>query len=125
MTTDVAEAKQLALAALKSPKIFAVNNSANWRQQSRLIYERIVEQKRIGDVKFVNAFWGADLSWLFEDIKNVGWNSPSGNMVGNGMCWGQLSHTLAWIYKVTDLTPTLVFAFLGHSEITGADIYSR
>lgn len=125
MTTDVAEAKQLALAALQSPKIFAVNNTANWRRQSRLIYERIVEQKCIGEVKFVSAFWGADLAWLFEDSKNVGWNAPSGHMVGNGMGWGQLSHTLAWIYKVTDLTPTQVFALLGHSENTGADIYSR
>jgi predicted dehydrogenase len=64
------------------------------------------------------------LKWLFEDPNNVGWVKPSGSMLGNGFCWGQLSHTLAWIYKVTGLTPASVFAFLTNSEITGADIYA-
>ena len=43
-------------------------------------------------------------------------------MQGNGFCWGQLSHTLAWIYQMTSLTPSKVHAFLGMSENTGADV---
>ena len=127
MTTDVVDARTLAEAAIKSQthKIFAINNSANWRSQTRDIYERIVHQQVLGQLTFVSAFFGVDLGWLFEDPRNTGWNCPSGNMVGNGLCWGQLSHTLAWVYKVTGLVPESVFAMLGHSTKTGADIHAR
>lgn len=46
-------------------------------------------------------------------------------MKGNGFGWGQFSHTFAWLYRVTGLTPESVFAFTGKSDITGADIYDR
>lgn len=40
----------------------------------------------------------------------------------NGFGWGQLSHMLSWIFKVTALQPTQAFAFLGRSERSGADL---
>jgi hypothetical protein len=123
----VHDAQQLAHAALSlSPRvIFAVNHTANWRTQTRDIHDRLVRQRVLGDLIFVSAFFGVDLAWLFEDPRNTGWNVPSGTMKGNGFCWGQLSHTLAWIYKVTDLVPERVFALLGHSDKTGADVCAR
>ena len=41
-------------------------------------------------------------------------------MIGNGMAWGQLSHTLAWVLHVTGLQPRTVYAEMGHSLVTGA-----
>ena len=63
--------------------------------------------------------------WLFEDPINEGWIESTGTMKGNGFGWGQFSHTFAWLYRVTGLTPESVFAFTGKSDITGADIYDR
>jgi hypothetical protein len=45
-------------------------------------------------------------------------------MQGNGFCWGQLSHTLAWIFHTTELIPLKVYAILGLSDKTNADIAS-
>lgn len=61
--------------------------------------------------------------WLFEDAANEGWIKPSGSMLGNGMGWGQLSHTLAWVLRVTGLVPVSVYAEMLHSESTGADLF--
>lgn len=44
-------------------------------------------------------------------------------MLGNGLCWGQLSHTLSFLYHVTSLTPQKAFAFTTNSEVTEADIF--
>jgi hypothetical protein len=45
-------------------------------------------------------------------------------MQGNGFGWGQLSHTFAWIFKTTGLTPYCVYASVQFSEdTTGADMY--
>lgn len=124
MTTDPAEARFLVeKSRLHTDCIFMVNNTANWRQQSRDIHESIVVHGLIGTVRHVTAFFGVNLGWLFDDPANTGWVEPSGSMVGNGFCWGQLSHTLAWIYKSTNLHPAKVFAFLGHSTKTRADTF--
>ena len=45
-------------------------------------------------------------------------------MVGNGFGWGQFSHTFAWIFKVTELTPKTVYCSSTVSEKTGADLYN-
>lgn len=45
-------------------------------------------------------------------------------MDGNGFGWGQLSHTFAWVFKVTGLTPKKVYAVNTNSDHTGADIYN-
>jgi predicted dehydrogenase len=39
-----------------------------------------------------------------------------------GYGWGQMSHSLAWIYRVADVVPESVFAMTGKSP-TGVDYY--
>ena len=124
MTTDINEARLLYEASNNNPtKIFQINNSANWRPKAKILFD-IVKRGDIGDIKHVHAYFGVNLGWLFEDPAAVGWHEKSGNMQGNGFCWGQLSHTLAFILKITGLTPLKAFAFVGNSDITGADIYT-
>lgn len=122
MTTDLEEAKGLAKKTISSGKIFMVNNTANWRPKTRTAHE-MVHRGDIGEIKHASIVFHAPLSFIFEDPDNVGWNEPSGTMVGNGFGWGQLSHTFGWLYMVSGLTPTKVFTFAGHSQNTGADIY--
>ncbi len=74
-------------------------------------------------MQHVTAYMGSPLLWLFTDPANVTWVKPSGSMDGNGMGWGQLSHTLAWALKASGVRPTSVFAFMKHCPTTGADIY--
>ncbi|KAL1515318.1 hypothetical protein AB1Y20_001949 [Prymnesium parvum] len=122
MTTDVAEAAALVSAVRQSGKLLMVNNTANWRAHTMHAFEW-VRQRRIGAVRHVSCAMGSPLLWLFEDGANEGWVKPSGSMLGNGMGWGQLSHTLAWVLKVTGLQPATVYAEMNYSSTTGADLF--
>ena len=42
--------------------------------------------------------------------------------MGNGFAWGQLSHLLAWVFKVTALTPASAFCSMSWSAASGADL---
>mmetsp|Transcript_134447 Transcript_134447/g.287640 ORF Transcript_134447/g.287640 Transcript_134447/m.287640 type:complete len:381 (-) Transcript_134447:339-1481(-) len=122
MTTDAREAHELVEAASAAKTIFMVNNSANYRQQAQRAYD-LVKEGAIGEVRHVGCYMGSALLWLFDDPSNEGWVKPHGTMLGNGFGWGQLSHTLAWVYMVTGLIPKEVFCCMGYSEKTGADLY--
>jgi len=122
MTTDPFEARKMADAAKQSGKLFMVNNTANWRHQTQVAAEWISE-KQIGEVTHVNCYMGSPLLWLFNDPANTGWIHPSGTMLGNGMAWGQLSHSLAWVLRVTGLKPLTAYCEMNHNTITGADVY--
>jgi len=63
------------------------------------------------------------LLWLFDDPRNLGWTQATDGMSGNGFAWGQLSHLLAWIFHVTPLEPVQVFASMGRSQNSGADLH--
>jgi len=147
-TTDVAEARALvALANDQKPalssdgedededaekdeeedcegfeRLFSVNHSANSREQAKAACE-VVAAGRIGEVQHVTCFFGSALLWLFSDPKVKAWNEPSGTMLGNGFGWGQMAHPLAWVFRVTNLTPKTVSCSMVHSSITGADIH--
>mmetsp|Transcript_54565 Transcript_54565/g.165233 ORF Transcript_54565/g.165233 Transcript_54565/m.165233 type:complete len:387 (+) Transcript_54565:55-1215(+) len=122
MTTDPSQAHELVKAAASSDKFFMVNNSANFREPAQRA-RGLVRAGEIGEVRHVSCSMASALLWLFDDPKNEGWVKPSGDMLGNGFGWGQLSHTLAWVYMVTGLTPATVFCTMGYSEKTGADLY--
>ena len=124
LCTDVEEAKLLYEATLNYDKIFQINNSANWRPKCQKIYEIITNEKKLGEIKLIHAYFGVNLGFLFEDPMAYGWHQKTGNMIGNGLGWGQLSHTLSFLYQVTNLTPQKAFAFISISEITAADIFS-
>ena len=122
MTVCIKEAATLVEAVRDSGRLFMVNNTANWRAQTRTACDWVASG-RIGTVRHVSCAMGSPLLWLFEDAANEGWVRPSGKMLGNGMCWGQLSHTLSWVLRVTGLAPRTVYCEMGHSEVTGADLY--
>jgi len=102
---------------------FLINHSANYIPQTRKARE-LVQSGAIGTIQHITAFFASPLSWIFEDPSNTGWNEPTPDlmMLGNGFAWGQQSHLLAWIYHVTDLTPTRVYCTMQHSTKTGADV---
>jgi predicted dehydrogenase len=123
MTTDVNEARLLYEAHLKNPnKIFQINNSANYRPKAIMLHD-IITRGDIGEIKHIHAYFGVNLGWLFEDPASTGWHMKTGNMIGNGFSWGQLSHTVSFILKTTNLTPAKAFAFTSNSDVTDADIY--
>jgi predicted dehydrogenase len=126
MCTDPDEAWELSSIAKDSGLLFMVNNTANWRDNTRRateIVQRGIDNAGVGEVEHVNCYMGSPLLWLFDDPSNIGWTKPSGTMTGNGFGWGQLSHTLAWVYQVTGLTPKSVFANMHFSKRSGADLY--
>ena len=124
MCTDPEEARVLAAIAEDCGLLFMVNNTANWRDNTIRATE-IVQRGGggLGDVEHVNCYMGSPLLWLFDDPANVGWVKPTGTMTGNGFGWGQLSHTLSWVFQVTGLIPKSVFAHMHFSKRSGADLY--
>lgn len=123
MTTEPLQAYELSNSALSHDKIFMVNNSANFREQSKRAHD-LVRGGKIGEVKHVSCALFSPLKWIFDNPANTGWVKPTGTMLGNGFAWGQLSHTFAWVFLVTGLTPKSVFCHMGYSETSGADMYN-
>jgi len=122
MTTDTREAMELVDAVASSDKVFIVNNSANFRP-SAIRAHRLVTAGEVGKIEYVNCYMMREREF-FEDPKNTAWVKPSGTMLGNGFAWGQLSHTLAWVFMVTGLAPESVFCNMVFSKLTGADLFS-
>eukprot|EP00964_Phaeocystis_antarctica_P033375 scaffold18942_cov63-Phaeocystis_antarctica.AAC.6 len=125
MTTSVDEACALAAAArahTDAGRFFAVNNTANWRPATRTA-SAAVAAGRVGRVQHVAARMHSPLLWLFDEPANAGWVAPTGDMVGNGFGWGQLSHLLAWCFEVSGLQPEAAFTSMQHSTHTGADLH--
>jgi predicted dehydrogenase len=122
MTTDPAEAAALAEAAGTSGRWFAVNNTANWRDNSVRAAD-LVRAGAVGKVRHATCHMGSPLKWLFDDPENENWVRPTGTMRGNGFGWGQLSHSLAWTLRVTALQPERVACMMTFSPLTGADLY--
>lgn len=122
LTTDVGEARALYDAALAAPSLaFLVNITSNWRDGS-LAAADWVRGGRVGEVTHVSSTFACPLRKLFEDPTNKGWTQPTGSMKGNGFGWGQLTHSLAWVYRVTGLRPVRVYAACAMSPVTGADL---
>merc|ERR1712046_376270 len=118
MTVDVLEAHKLARAAASYDKIFMVNNSANFRQHSVQARE-FVRAGEVGEIEHVSCYLMSKMYHFLNLATNTTWCKPSGSMVGNGFAWGQLSHTLAWVYMVTDLCPASVFCHMSYSKTSG------
>lgn len=123
MTADVQEARELwSLARARPEQAFLLNNTANWQPGTVAAFEAVAAGQ-IGEIRHVNCVFAAPLGWLFEGSEHTAWSKPDGSMLGNGFGWGQFSHTFAWIFKVTGLTPKLVYAVATSSEATGADLF--
>jgi len=126
MTTDPEEALGLAAAAAAAERdrglAFLINNTANYRAQSRAAAALVRERRRVGRVQHVQCCMHSALLWLFDDPSNEGWTRSTGRMSGNGFGWGQLSHLLAFVFHVGGLCPTHAFAHTTLSERSGADL---
>ena len=122
MTVDIDEAKDLVAVSRRAGKTFMVNNTANWRPQT-VEAMGVVESGALGTLRHATVVFHAPTQAVFDDPINVGWNEPSGRMVGNGFAWGQLAHPLAWLWMVSGLTPEKVFSFNGKGTNTAADMY--
>ena len=123
MTTDVKEARALLdLARGRPAQALLLNNTANWQPGTVAAYEAVSAGK-LGELKHVSCVLAAPLGWLFEGEAHKNWTARSGTMKGNGFGWGQFSHTFAWVYKVTGLTPKTVYAVCATSKTTGADLF--
>ncbi|EOD20824.1 hypothetical protein EMIHUDRAFT_458498 [Emiliania huxleyi CCMP1516] len=77
---------------------FLINNTANYRAQSRAAAALVRERRRVGRVQHVQCCMHSALLWLFDDPSNEGWTRSTGRMSGNGFGWGQLSHLLAFVF---------------------------
>ena len=123
MTADVAEARALLeLSRARPAQCFLLNNTANWQAGTRAAAEAVASGK-LGELRAVNCVFAAPLGWLFEGEAHASWHRPAAGMAGNGFGFGQFSHTFAWVYAVTQLTPKTVYAVLSKSAATGADLY--
>ena len=70
MTTDVAQARQLAAAAAAAPTLaFMVNNTGNWRAQCRAAHDTVAVRRRVGAVQHVQCAMHSALLWLFDDAR--------------------------------------------------------
>jgi predicted dehydrogenase len=101
---------------------FMINHSANYCVQARQARE-VVLSGQIGTVKHITASFASPLKWIFEEKSHVGWNEPTGTMIGNGFSWGQMCHLIGWVYHVVPtIVPQCVSCDMVHSSKTGADI---
>ena len=124
MTASVDDALELyALGKDRPHQAFLLNNTANWQPGMIAAYEA-VKAGKIGTIRHVSCVFAAPLGWLFEGEAHGSWTEKQGSMIGNGFGWGQFSHTFAWIFKVTGLTPKTVYCVSTESEKTGADLYN-
>lgn len=125
MTTDLDDAinlYKLVVHTTGRESQFWINHSANYRVQTGLARTTIASG-RLGKIRHVTAYFSSPLKWIFNDSNNPGWNTPTGNMVGNGFAWGQSSHLLAFLFHILPtLIPLRVYCKMTISATTGADV---
>ena len=110
----------------------AVNNTNNFNQTTDEA-AALVASGKLGEVRHVVCTMAGDLADLFG---STGMSTASSHRSGDrseatytpmastwadpkragGYGWGQMSHSLAWAYEVSGLTPSQVFAFDGKSD---------
>ena len=121
MTTTGEDAQTVVDAAKAAGKIFMVNTTANWREQTKAA-AKMVEDGKLGEIRHVQLHMGSPLMMLFDDPTRTTWVEGVGKAGLNGFAWGQLSHPTSWLFKVTGLKPAEAFCFMGISENSGADL---
>jgi predicted dehydrogenase len=139
MTTTAAEAAQLLAAAHQHKVTISVNNTANFNAQTDEA-AALVAAGTLGEVRHVVCTMAGDLADLFGSAgmettspHRAGDRDPTINYApmastwadpkrAGGYGWGQMTHSLAWAFEVSGLTPHQVFAFDGKSP-AGVDYY--
>ena len=113
MTTVSKEAETLLQLAKKKNKHILIPNGFNFKNFMSKA-EEIIINKKIGEIKHVDAAFSSSLTDLFQGIPlsesnnhtfqphASTWSDPN---KGGGYGWGQLSHMFAGILKITNLDP--------------------
>jgi len=130
MATSAADARAIVAAAEKAGKEVMIPCGYNFTDITRKAGE-IVASGRIGAVRHVVCQFATALEDLFggkpmlETVEHM-YRPPASTWAdpkrAGGYGWGQMSHSIAWVYRVADLKPESVFCFAGKSP-AGVDYF--
>lgn len=130
MATSAADAKSLRDAAHKAGKEILIPCGWNFRDYTRKA-ANIISAGSVGEVRHIACQMASALGDLFAGepmVETEGmmhrppastWADPKRS---GGYGWGQMSHSLAWVYRVSGLEPESVFCLAGKSP-SGVDYY--
>ncbi len=130
MVTSSAEARVVCAAAERSGKQVLVPCGWNFKDYTAKAAS-LVEAGRIGEIRHIVCQMASALEDLFAGQPMLEtadhmfrpppstWADPS---QAGGYGWGQMSHSLAWIYRVTGLAPEAVYCMAGKSS-AGVDYF--
>lgn len=130
MTTSAAHARRLAAAAAEVGRQVLIPCGWNFRDYTATAATWVADGA-VGKVEHVACLMASALADLFagepmlETAEHLfrpppsTWADPAR---AGGYGWGQMSHSLAWVYRVAPLRPAEVFCFAGKSP-AGVDYY--
>jgi predicted dehydrogenase len=130
MATSSVDARAIVREASKAGKQVLIPCGWNFRDYTDKASE-MVANGSIGKVRHIVCQMASALADLFAGEPMIEttdhlfrppastWANPR---QAGGYGWGQMSHSLAWIYRVADVVPESVFAMTGKSP-TGVDYY--
>ena len=130
MTTSAADARAVVAAAAKAGKEVLVPCGWNFRDFT-VRAAALVAEGRIGEVEHIVCQMASALEDLFAGEAMVEtadhmfrpppstWADPAS---AGGYGWGQMSHSLAWVYRVAGVEPESVFGMAGTSP-AGVDYF--
>ncbi|MGF1625081.1 MAG: Gfo/Idh/MocA family protein, partial [Alphaproteobacteria bacterium] len=130
MTTSAADARALTAAADAAGKQILIPCGWNFGDYTALA-ARWVADGGIGRIEHVTCVMATALEDLFAgapmlETKDHLFRPPPSTWAdparAGGYAWGQMSHSLAWVYHVAGLTPAEAFCFAGKSP-AGVDYY--
>lgn len=131
MATTAADARAIVRAAEKAGKEVMIPCGYNFTDYTRKAGE-IVASGRIGEIRHVVCQFATALEDLFggkpmlETVEHM-YRPPASTWAdpkrAGGYGWGQMSHSIAWVYRVApELKPQSVFCFAGKSP-AGVDYF--
>lgn len=130
MATTAADARAIVGAAQAAGREVLIPCGYNFTAYTRRAGE-IVASGRIGEVRHVVCQFATALEDLFGgkpmlETADHMYRPPASTWADPGRAggygWGQMSHSIAWVYRVADLMPESVFCFAGKSP-TGVDYF--
>lgn len=130
MATAAADGRAIAAAAEAAGKSVLVPCGLNFTRYTQRAAQ-IVQEGRIGDVRHCVCQMGSALDDLFSgepmlETADHMYRPPASTWAdperAGGYGWGQMSHSLAWLFHVSDLVFESVYCIDGKSK-TGVDLY--
>jgi predicted dehydrogenase len=130
MTTTVADAHAIQRAAANAKRQVLVPCGWNFRNYTA-VAAAMVEAGKLGKIEHVSCQMASALDDLFAgqamlETADHLFRPPSSTWAdparAGGYGWGQMSHSLAWVFRVTGLSPHSAYCMDGKSP-TGVDYY--